>query len=155
MQRQINHTRSDRRPDKAGEQQAAEIAGREAGMPQAPPEIVWLADRLKRLADRLLPCIPALILQVLGAGQDVVGQFAAHPRPVRRPVQVAAYLIEKTGDAVIRGHMLHLRPPCRTVCRTPPTPGGSAPAFSRPAASACNTDGGGPRRTLVHRSGPR
>ena len=68
MQRQINHTRSDRRPDKAGEQQAAEIAGREARMPQAPSEIVRLADHLKRLADRLLPCEAPLILQVLGAG---------------------------------------------------------------------------------------
>ena len=55
MQRQINHARSDRRPDKAGEQQAAEIAGREAGMPQAPSEIVRLADRINRLADRLIP----------------------------------------------------------------------------------------------------
>ena len=126
---QIGKTPGDRRPDQSGQQHAHHIQQRKPRVPQAAPKLVWLAERLKRPADRFVPAHPAAVVQFLRAGQDMIGQLASYARAVRRPIQVDADLVEKMGNALIRGHRLHLRPPCRTDGRMQPIPAGIARAF--------------------------
>ena len=57
---QIGKTSGDRRPDQSGQQHAHHIQQRKPRVPQAAPKLVWLAERLKRPADRFVQSIPRL-----------------------------------------------------------------------------------------------